>query len=484
LDISTDILKLLQENVALKAENVALKAENAAFKAENAAFKAGNIALKEQISALTKRVLELEKIIENLKIKKDSHNSSLPPSKEIVKRNQSLRQKSSKKRGGQPGHEGHSLKMTDTPDEIIKLESGFCTRCGADLSQVSSNLDARRQVIEIPPIQPVYIEYQTMSKVCNCGHTQTAAFPPNVTNHIQYGASVQAVPAYESVRQYMPFARLSETMSGIFNLRMSVGTIRNILHSMAEKARPIYEGIRQRVEKSTVIGGDESGVNVGGKNWWAWVFQTQFATFIAILATRGKSAVNELFSAGFANAIVVSDRWRAQLSTFAKGHQLCMAHLLRDLNYLIELEKTSWAKSIKQVFLRAIDLKKRLTDFNTDNPEVKQIEDELDLLLIQELTQEQTPKTLVFQNALKKHRDYLFPFLYYQDVPPDNNASERAVRNIKVKQKISGQFNGGHTDFAILRSVIDTVIKNSGDILDALKQIANLEIIPDFEGTE
>jgi len=395
-----------------------------------------------------------------------------------------LRQKSDKKRGGQPGHKGFSLEMTDKPDEIITLEPGYCNRCGADLSPISAQLNARRQVIEIPPIQPVYVEYQSMSKLCNCGHLQVADFPENVTNHIQYGASVQAVIAYESVRQYMPFARLSEKMTSVFNLPISVGTIRNILHSMAEKARPIYEGIRQRIEKSDVVGGDESGVNVGGKNWWTWVFQTSVATFIAILATRGKDAVNQLFKNGFANATLVSDRWHAQLNTFAGGHQLCMAHLLRDLNFLVELEKTPWAASIKELFVRAIDLKKRLTVFNDNNPKVKQIEDDLDLLLAQELSKEQTPKTLVFQNALKKHRQYLFPFLYHPDVPPDNNASERAVRNIKVKQKISGQFNGGQQDFAILRSVIDTVIKNSGNILDTLKQIANLEINPNLGGAE
>jgi hypothetical protein len=101
----------------------------------------------------------LEKIIENLQIKKDSHNSSIPPSKEIVKRNQSLRQKSNKKRGGQLGHKGHSLEMTDKPDEIIKLEPNFCNKCGTDLSPISANFDSRRQVIEIPPINPIYIEY-------------------------------------------------------------------------------------------------------------------------------------------------------------------------------------------------------------------------------------------------------------------------------------------------------------------------------------
>jgi len=463
LKTNVEILQLRQENSELKAENYALK---------------------KQVSELLDKVSKLERIIENLQIKKDSHNSSIPPSKEIVKRNQSLRKKSNKKRGGQFGHKGHSLEMTDNPDQIILLEPNFCNQCGNDLKTISANFESRRQIIEIPPINPIYIEYQSMSKLCNCGHLQVADFPENVTNHIQYGASVQALIAYESVRQYMPFQRLSEKMASIFNCPISAGTIRNILHSMAQKAKPIYENIQKRIEKSPIVGGDESGINVSGKNWWAWVFQNQFISFIAILSTRGISAVNYLFKNGFANAILVSDRWKAHLNTFAKGHQLCMAHLLRDLNYLIELEKTTWAVSIKQLLLEAMELKKQLTAFNDFNPDVKQIEQTMDLLLKEELLKEKTPKTLVFQRALKNNRDYLFPFLYYDYVPPDNNGSERAVRNIKVKQKISGQFNGGQNDFAILRSIIDTAIKNSCNVFQTLKQIANLKINPNFAAAE
>jgi len=454
LDTNDEILQLRIENAALKEENAALKV---------------------QLFALIEKTCFLEKRIETLLVKKDSHNSSIPPSKEIIKRNQSLRPKSDKKRGGQNGHKGHSLKMTDQPNEIIKLEPSFCNQCGQDLSLSPSDIHSRRQVIEIPPIKPIYVEYQAMSKSCSCGHLQVADYPEHVSNHIQYGSSVQSIITYESVRQFTPFARLSEKMLNLFQLPISPGTIRNILHNMAQKALPIYENIQKRIEKSEIVGGDETGINVAGKNWWAWVFQNSLITFIFILPTRGIKAVTDYFKNGFSKAILVSDRWRAHLNTFAKGHQLCFAHLLRDLNYLIELEKTKWATDTRELFLKAIELKKQLPDFNNSNPQVKQIEQQMDRLLEHELEKETTPKTLVFQKALKNNRNYLFPFLYYQNVPPDNNGSERAVRNIKVKQKISGQFNGGQHDFAILRSVIDTSIKNSRDVFQTLQEIANFK---------
>ena len=76
-----------------------------------------------------------------------------------------------------------------------------------------------------------------------------------------------------------------------------------------------------------------------------------------------------------------------------------------------------------------------------------------------------------------RERQHLFTFLFIEDVPPDNNASERAIRNVKVKQKISGQFKTEKAarNFAKIRSVIDTTIKNGMNVLEALELIAKLE---------
>ncbi|MCK4345552.1 MAG: transposase [Bacteroidales bacterium] len=83
---------------------------------------------------------------------------------------------------------------------------------------------------------------------------------------------------------------------------------------------------------------------------------------------------------------------------------------------------------------------------------------------------------VTFQNRLIKYREFIFTFLYHPKVPPDNNASERAIRNIKVKQKVSGQFKSpnGAFGFAVLRSVTDTIIKSNQNVLNSLKIIANL----------
>ena len=150
--------------------------------------------------------------------------------------------------------------------------------------------------------------------------------------------------------------------------------------------------------------------------------------------------------------------------------------VLRELNYLTELYNNKWSLDFKKLILRAIKLKREMasSDYKSlRNHERDKILLELERLLLQD-ENSKNKKLKTFQKRIKDYQDYLFTFLYEEGVPPDNNASERAVRNIKVKQKISGQFKNikNAQNFAIIRSVIDTIIKNRQNIIEALKLIA------------
>lgn len=440
-------------------------------KDEYAELLATNARLEARVKELEALVKELLSQINRLTIKKNSNNSSIPPSTDLLRKNNSLRTKSGKKPGGQPGHAGSTLTMTATPDETHKLIPNYCNECGAGLAEVEATYESKRQVVELPPIKPLYIEYQSYSKTCICGHIQAGDYPLGVTNHIQYGASIEAMIGYQSVYQYTPFKRLSELFKHCFNLPISEGSIDTILKRLSAKAQPIYQAIKAQIENSKQVGADETGAKINGKKGWVWTWQNALTTFIAASMNRGQQTIQTLFPNGFVNAILNSDRWVPQLNTYAKGHQLCTSHLLRDLKYLIELDKTTWANKVKQLLLKALELKKQCHEYARNHPAIMEIETTMDDLLAQPLDKS---KTLTFQKAILKHRGYVFTFLYYAEVPPDNNGSERAIRNIKVKQKVSGQFKTGLNYFCILRSVIDTCIKNKVDVFESLKIIAQM----------
>lgn len=438
-----------------------------------------NIALTLKVEELTQKVEELTKELARYQHPKNSNNSSIPPSKDEnrPKRNKSLREKSGKKPGGQEGREGVTLLMTNTPDKIEKLLPNYCNKCGNDLSETEAIFHSKRQVVELPPVKPIYIEYQCFSKQCECGHKQFGDYPAQITNHIQYGASVEAMVGYFSVYQYLPFKRMSEMFKHIFNLPVSEGSICNILERLSERAQPIYDAIHCYITNSKAVGSDETSVKVNGDKWWAWIWQNVVVTYIAVSVSRGKQTVEKLFPKGFINAILNSDRWKTHINTYAKGHQLCMAHLLRDLNYLIELENTTWAESLKALFKQGLELKKKCSQYARGSPGVLEIETTMDKLLSEELRKMEHPKTLVFQNSMRDYRGYLFTYLYDKDVAPDNNGSERGIRNFKVKQKISGQFKTGQEAFAKLRSIIDTCIKRKVSVLEAMILTAQIPVV-------
>ncbi len=433
-----------------------------------------NVELKAHNSKLELRISELETQLKFSLIKKDSHNSSLPPANDIIKKNQSLRSKSIRKPGGQKGHKGHTLQFSETPDTTITLIPQFCNKCGCELDAKQAILQSKRQVVDIPPVLPVFTEYQNYHINCHCGHCQESDYPQGVDNYIQYGPNIQASITYQSVYQYTPYKRLQDFFRQWYSLNISQGTITNVLNKMAEKALPLYYAIRDRLKQSKTVGSDETGASVNGKKQWIWVWQNALMTFICLASSRGQKVISHFFPEGFPNAIIGSDRWAAQLNTQAKGHQLCFAHLLRDLVYLIEAEKSKFAKEIKDLFLTAIKLKKEKLKYSKSDPIVLQVERKLNILLKNKLSTGDYPKTETFRKSMIKHRNSIFTFLYYKNVEPDNNASERAIRNIKVKQKISGQFKTklGGESFTILRSVIDTAIKAKADVKEVLEQVA------------
>ncbi|MDP2159414.1 MAG: IS66 family transposase [Flavobacterium sp.] len=423
------------------------------------------------------RIAELEEELRKARLSKNSNNSSKPPSTDIVnhKKRQSLREPSEKRTGGQPGHKGTTLKMTDNPDIIIDLSPNYCNDCGCCLESTEAHLEAKRQEVDIPPIHTIIKEYRQYSKECpQCGHHQRSSFPKHISNNIQYGPNVTSLISYFSVYQYIPFRRLKELFSHIFNLDLSEGTIDNILKRMSIKAQPYYDKIRELILQLKQAGSDETSVIINGIKFWIWVWQSKFLTYLTLSESRGMKAIDSVFPDGLEKAILNTDRWAAQLKTKAAGHQLCVPHLLRELKFIEEVDKIDWATRFKEFLKKGLELKKQQLEYSRDNPILIQLEEELDKLLQENIPKDIYRNTYKFQKSLKKNRDSILTFLYHKEVPADNNGSERAIRNVKVKQKISGQFKTGGQIFCVLRSIIDTCKKNDNDVMKALNLIAQV----------
>lgn len=436
------------------------------------------VQLESRILALEQENKILKERLSKYETPKNSRNSSIPPSQDQnrPKRNQSLRKATGKKPGGQLGRTGKTLKMVKNPDTIIKLHPDYCINCGTSLLGVSASKEQIRQKIDIPPIKAIITEYQTFSKTCQCGCKTTADFPKGVNSPVSYGENIEGIIGYFHARQYLPFARMQEVFNDVFNITISQGGIHYVLNRFADKLTPVYNIIKQRIENSKVIGADETGVKVNGDKHWYWAWQTERLTFIAHSENRKQETVKVHFPNGFPNSTLVHDGWKPQINTPAKNHQTCLAHLQRHLNYLNKLyPNNNWGNQFSELLSKSLKI--------SDKLEIDKFASKRDMIintLEKLLGKPPNPKhkeLVTFHKRMCREKDHLFSFLFVKNVPPDNNASERAIRNVKVKQKISGQFKKARTaqNFAKIRSVIDTCVKNGTNVVQAMSLIAKFE---------
>jgi transposase len=172
--------------------------------------------------------------------------------------------------------------------------------------------------------------------------------------------------------------------------------------------------------------------------------------------------------------IAVTDRHSAYFSLNFLNHQICLAHILREVQYLNELDdKQQWSKQLQTLLQEAIHERNQNLDKKIDtSPWLTR----LDNILTQNVEHlEQGFRRL--KNGLIKHRDHIFKFLENPAIPPDNNGSERGIRKLKVKQKISGTFRSdkGADAFMVLHSITDTAWKNNQSPLEAINAILSAQ---------
>ena len=165
--------RTLREQVSLQQEHIGLLQEKSHVQEEVIGVLQQQISWQEQEMGVLKQ--EVQRLQERLK--KDSHNSHFPPSSDRFQRQpRSLRKKSGKKAGGQAGHQGNTLHLSETPDEVIVHAVERCATCHRDLRREPSQQVERRQVVDLPPKRLVIREHRAECKVCpTCQQVTQAA---------------------------------------------------------------------------------------------------------------------------------------------------------------------------------------------------------------------------------------------------------------------------------------------------------------------
>jgi transposase len=203
------------------------------------------------------------------------------------------------------------------------------------------------------------------------------------------------------------------------------------------------------------------------------VWQSPLASYFVIDKRRGYDVVKEHFTENY-QGVIGHDCWCAQNQTQAFAHQLCHAHLLRNLQYAIDAERSIWAYQVQRLLRKSQRARDTIWKDGV-SPKLREAviqyyKDALDVLNRTPLTNREERR---LQKRFMKHKDWIFTFMAYPDVPPDNNSSERAIKAAKLKDKVSGGFRSvpGALRFAQLLSLTQTLRKQELPILPSLTAI-------------
>jgi transposase len=418
--------------------------------------------LFEQVSALQARVLDLEAQLKGPP--KTPRNSSLPPA---TGQKKSRPERGRKARKGRPGV---ARALAEHPDHVREVFAVTCTGCGqpmtpADQPQLAHAYDH----IDLPPIRPIVTRVNLHRGACPCcGARVTASAPSEMPAGSPFGPGIVALVTYLHTRHMVSFSRLVEILEGLLGLAISEGAIANMLARAAEPFAAEADRIETAVRQAPVIACDETSARVKGQTCWQWVFGSATAVAHRIAVTRGAAVVAD-FLQGATPEVWVSDRYGAQ-SGHGQAHQLCLAHLLRDAQYAIDAGDTVFAPGFKRVLKRALAIGAR-REALVDSTLVqyrRDLERRLDALLASAPTTQAGRK---LRDGMAKCRDKLFVFVTRRDVPPTNNASERALRPSVIFRKVTNGFRSswGASLYAAICSVIATAALRRLNTLDAIR---------------
>ena len=454
-----------------------------------------------RIAELSAEIASLNQTIKELKeqLNKNSKNSSKPPSsdglkKPAVNKNKSLRESSGKKQGAQEGHDGVHLSVISDPDHIENHMHSDCTGC-PHRAECLSKACIKETRHEVDAVVTVDVTAHNAIEVRECplhGGVKTGSFPENIKATVQYGKNLQAMVVAFNTVGAVSINRTHEILSSVFNIPLATGTIKNMVTRCAESLKDTYERIRRKMIMLGLIHCDETGSRVDGKTCWVHVASDQDYTYLTINQKRGQIGMDAADVLPHARGIIVHDCWGSYWKYQDVTHAICCAHLLRELNGVIENHPEQiWAVRFKKLLL---DMKKvRDKALLSEEDEVSyyhrhKFDKEYDAIIKTAYEENPLPETPAKKRGRKKkskvlnlicrldnYKESVCLFIKNLCVPFDNNQAERDLRMVKVKTKVSGCFRSeeGAQEYLTIMSYIGSARKHGINAFTAIREALN-----------
>jgi transposase len=425
----------------------------------------------------------------------------LPPSSDrFVRAPKSLRTKSGKKPGGQPGHRGHHLQRVERPDEVLVHPVTTCAYCRQDLREQPALVPERRQVIDLPAKRLWVTEHQVEEKPCpRCLHLTRARFPAAVAAPVQYGTGIQTLATYLVEGQAVPYARASQLLRDLLGVPLSAGSIAHFVTSCHQQLADVESRLKAALVTTPVLHQDETALRVESAGWWVHVCSTERLTHYAAHPKRGCAALEAIGIAPQFMGTSMHDGFQSY-HHYPCIQALCNVHHLRELTFVEEQLGQAWARQMKALLLEMkaeVERAKAAGQPHLDAVRLGELLRRYEEILAEGYRANPPPADSpkpsgrrIKQSPARNLLDRLsaskwavLRFVFDFAVPFDNNQAERDLRMIKVQHKVSGGFRtaGGVAMFCRIRSYLSTLRKQGITLLSALEQtLAGHPVLPSF----
>ena len=409
--------------------------------------------LQAQLTALQARLDELTATVAQLQAqlasaRKDSSTSSKPPSSDIVKPPKPQPPPGQEKRqaGGQPGHPKHE-RLAFPPEALTAPAHDYyppevCPDCGLGLRPAGDEARVIQQM-DVPVVPILIQEHRSHPGWCpNCRKVHYAALPPEVERAGLVGPRLTTLIAYLKGLCHASYATIRKFLRDVVQVTLSRGQLLKVIGKVSAALEQPYRELLEDLPLQAALNVDETGHRQNGDRMWTWCFRASLYTLFKIDPTRSADVLIAVLGEEFKGVLGCDhfSAYRRYLREFGVLVQFCLAHLIRDVKFLLTLpdqrDQAYGARlrdALRELFgvihqkegLSAVAFQARLEGARQ--------------AVLRAGTQD-VPPTRQGANLAKRFEKYgesYFRFLTMPGVEPTNNLAEQAIRFVVLDRVVT-----------------------------------------------
>lgn len=464
-------------------------------KAHEAAKKELENEFKKKEKEYQKRLEDQERVIEKLKhqMNLDGTTSGIPTSQTRINQKKIIpnsRKKSEKALGGQKGHRIHKLEKLKQ-EEITEEENHElrqCEYCGGKIKETGKEIirDEIDYEMVVNKIRHKYQVYQCLK----CGKEVHAEIRKDLKQEVQYGKEIKALVLNFINTGNISIHKIKRIIEGMSEgqINLSEGYISKLEKQNAKKLKEFNEELRKKIIQEKIVYWDDTVISINGKRGCLRFYGTDQYALYKAHAKKNKEGLDEDQVLSFLNAqnIVEHDHNKVNYNKeYNYQNAECNVHLLRELEMITRDMGHVWAGRLKKILIETNELRNKLIErgekeFSEDF--ILGFQNEYEQIMIQAcLEQEQdkkhymSGKEKILIHRLMEYRGEYCLWIHDFEIPFSNNLSERSLRGIKTKMKVSGLFRNEETakEYGRIKSYIETCKRHGINEHDALRRLTS-----------